>query len=96
MSTNAAEPQFDASRFIQTPFGWYALTREPSDLGPFPTQSQASIALADHVRLHRGLNPRNPEDGYCGFSLHDPENCVKNNCGRCAEALAFAGFQAIA
>lgn len=96
MKTDTAVPQFDPSRFVETPFGWYALTREPSDLGPFPTKSQASNALVDHIRLHTGLNPRNPEDHYSGFTVHDPENCAKNNCGRCAEALAFAGFQAIA
>ena len=96
MRTDTTEPQFDASRFIKTPFGWYALTREPSDLGPFPTESQALRALTDHIRIHKGLNPRDPDNRYSGFTIHDTETCAKNNCGRCAEALAFSGCQAIA
>lgn len=96
MRTETTDVEFDPRRFVHTPFGWYALTREPSDLGPFPTKPQASSALADHIKLHMGLNSRNPEDRYSGFTVHDPDTCPKNNCGRCAEALAFSVYQAIA
>lgn len=96
MITVTKDIKLDPRRFLHTPFGWYALTREPSDLGPFRTKPEASKALADHIKLHKGLNARNPEDCYSGFTVHDPESCGKNNCGRCAEALAFSGFRAIA
>ncbi|MBD3641298.1 MAG: hypothetical protein HUJ18_09930 [Marinobacter sp.] len=96
MSTGKIDPQFDPRRFVKTPVGWYALTREPYDLGPFPTKPEAFTALNAHIRLHAGLNRRNPDDRFTGFSVHDAGTCAKNNCGRCAEALEFPVVPAIA
>lgn len=96
MNTGKINPQSDPRRFVKTPAGWYALTREPYDLGPFPTKPQAHAALEAHIKLHAGLNPRDPGHRYSGFSVHDSETCVKNNCGRCAETLDYRGALAIA
>lgn len=79
----------NARRLIETPDGWYVLTREQSDLGPFRTPEDADTALKGHLRAYRGISNRTPDETYTGFSLHDSEGCSKTNCGRCAEALAI-------
>lgn len=80
---------FDANRFLDTPTGWFALTRESYDLGPFPTQAQAVTALAGHIRVHRGMNDRPAGTPGCLPHVHDSNNCSKHNCGRCAEVVGL-------
>jgi hypothetical protein len=86
-----AEPNIPSShekRLIHTAFGWYALTREQSDLGPFHSIKEASEALTRHIRAYKGVNTRNDRHGkpHSGISLHDSAHCDKTNCALCAEA----------
>ncbi|MEX2473615.1 hypothetical protein [Marinobacter sp.] len=74
-----------AERLLHTAFGWYALTREPSDLGPFPSSEEATVALERHIRAFRGVT-RQRQNSVQGMSLHDSASCSRNNCGLCAEA----------
>ena len=82
---DTTQPHFDFTRFLHTPIGWYALTRESYDLGPFPTREQAVTALAGHIRAHRGVNDRPSESAGDLPHVHDSSSCGKHNCGRCAE-----------
>ncbi|MGF2687028.1 DUF6316 family protein [Marinobacter sp. DUT-3] len=81
-------PSSHTNRLVRTAFGWYALTREQSDLGPFPSKQEASEALSRHIHVYKGVNTRNDRDGkpHSGISLHDSANCQKSNCALCAEA----------
>ena len=86
-----ADPNIPSShekRLIHTAFGWYALTREQSDLGPFPSKYEASKALTRHIQMYKGVNTRDNRDGkpHSGISLHDSAHCDKTNCALCAEA----------
>ncbi|MGM0766847.1 MAG: DUF6316 family protein [Pseudomonadota bacterium] len=89
MRTNTAIPSNHANRLIHTAFGWYALTREQSDLGPFLSQQEASSALSRHIRIYRGINVRGDSAPHSGLSLHDSANCQKSNCALCAEAYVL-------
>lgn len=85
MRTDTPIPSKHQSRLIHTLYGWYALTREQSDLGPFDTAGKASLALSRHIRVFKGLNsrvPGSPKQMY----LHDPDQCTRTNCGLCVEA----------
>lgn len=86
MRADTPEQSFDSSRFVKTAIGWYALTREQSDLGPFPSKEEAIRALSRHLQIYKGIHNRAADHQYTGFTLHDPETCAKTNCGLCAEA----------
>lgn len=73
-------------RFIDTNVGWYVLTRESEDLGPYPSLSEAKRALSRHIRLHADISNRPRYHSFNGFHVHDAQTCRKVNGGRCAEA----------
>ncbi|MDX1756533.1 MAG: hypothetical protein R3175_10770 [Marinobacter sp.] len=74
------------NRFIDTSVGWYVLTRERADLGPYVSLSEAKSALSRHLKQHQSVTSRSPYASFSGFDVHDPQTCHKINCGRCAEA----------
>lgn len=74
------------ARFIDTNVGWYVLTRETADLGPYISLSEAKRALSRHIRQHQYTSNRPAYHSFDGFHIHDPQACRKVNCGRCAEA----------
>jgi len=78
------------NRFVETSVGWYVLTRERADLGPYTSLSEAKRALSRHLKQHERVANRSPYASFSGFYLHDPQMCHKINCGRCAEADAMA------
>lgn len=85
MRTDTPIPSKHQGRLIHTLYGWYALTREQSDLGPFDTPEKASRALSGHIKVFKGLNSRIP--GQPGrMHLHDAAQCSRTNCGLCVEA----------
>lgn len=88
MRTDTTIPPDHANRLLHTAFGWYAITREQSDLGPFISKKEASRALTRHIHVYRGVNTRRASDGtaHSGISLHDSTHCPKSNCALCAEA----------
>ncbi|MBS8240566.1 hypothetical protein DYI22_08605 [Marinobacter lipolyticus] len=86
MRTTTAIPPSHTKRLVHTAFGWYAMTREQSDLGPFASQQEASNALSRHIRVYRGVNIRGDGAAHSGLSLHDSASCRKSNCALCAEA----------
>lgn len=95
MRTDTPLPSKHQDRLIHTLYGWYALTREQADLGPFDTPDKASRALSQHIRVFRGLNLRpqgNPEK----MHLHDADQCMKTNCGLCVEARVLSQTMAVA
>lgn len=77
------------ARFVETDVGWYVLTREDSDLGPYPSLSEAKRALSHHLDQHQHTPGRPAYDSFSGFHMHDPQSCKKTNCGLCAEAQAI-------
>ncbi|MEQ9544590.1 MAG: DUF6316 family protein [Marinobacter sp.] len=81
-------PSSHTNRLIHTAFGWYALTREQSDLGPFSSKQEASEALSRHIHIYKGVNTRtdSADKPHSGISLHDSAHCHKTNCALCAEA----------
>lgn len=85
MRTDTAIPSQHRGRLLHTVYGWYALTREQADLGPFKTAGEASRALTRHIHIYKGLNMRDP-DQKASMHLHDSEHCVRNNCALCVEA----------
>ena len=85
MKNNAGVPPEHMNRLVMTLYGWYALTREPSDLGPFPTAKEASDALTSHIRTFRGLNSGRRK-GRNSVHIHAADECRKTNCGLCLEA----------
>lgn len=91
MRTDPAIPSSHTNRLVHTAFGWYALTREQSDLGPFPSKQEASQALSRHIRVYKGVNTRSESDNkaHSGISLHDSAHCPKSNCALCAEAYVL-------
>lgn len=78
-----------SARFIETNVGWYVLTREEADLGPYVSLSEAKRALSRHIKSFEHTASRPAYDSFCGFHLHDPQTCRKTNCGRCAEAASI-------
>lgn len=86
MRTDTITQTFHADRLVHTAIGWYAMTREAYDLGPFQSRQEANDALVRHIRVHKGLNTRAASDEFCGIGLHDTDFCAKSNCARCAEA----------
>lgn len=74
------------ARFIETDIGWYVLTREETDLGPYPSLSEAKRALSHHLEQYLNSPSRPAYDSFNGFHIHDPQTCRKTNCGLCAEA----------
>ncbi|MBW4933961.1 DUF6316 family protein [Marinobacter sp. F4206] len=95
MRTDTAIPGEHQDRLMHTLYGWYALTREQADLGPFATPKEASHALSRHIRAYRGLNNRTPGT-MKGVHLHDADQCSKTNCGLCVEARIFWHSLAVA
>ncbi|SFL94965.1 DUF6316 family protein [Marinobacter zhejiangensis] len=89
MTVDALPLSHNSNRFLKTIVGWYALTREPYDLGPFPTRREADEALVRHIRVHRGINTRSAIPGNPEVYVHDSTSCAKQNCGRCAEVLGL-------
>lgn len=85
MRADTPIPSEHQDRLIHTLYGWYALTREQSDLGPFDTAERASRALSRHIKVYRGINPRTPETPK-RMHLHDADQCTRTNCGLCVEA----------
>ncbi len=85
MRTGTPIPSEHRGRLLHTVYGWYALTREKSDLGPFDSAEKASRALTRHIHIYRGLNNRNPDDK-ARMHLHDSEHCSRTNCALCVEA----------
>ncbi|MDX1457250.1 MAG: hypothetical protein R3276_06650 [Marinobacter sp.] len=73
-------------RFVDTSVGWYVLTRERADLGPYVSLSEAKRALSRHLKQHQSIANRSPYASFSGFHVHDPQTCHKVNCGLCAEA----------
>ena len=86
MRTTTAISSDHANRLVHTAFGWYAMTREQSDLGPFISQDEAARALSRHSRVYQGVNVRGDSAPHTGLSLHDSASCQKSNCALCAEA----------
>ncbi len=87
MQNDTKIPENHVNRLVHTAFGWYAMTREQSDLGPFASQQEASLALSRHIRVYKGVNTRSEGDvRHAGMSLHDTAHCSKSNCALCAEA----------
>lgn len=74
------------ARFVETDVGWYVLTREDTDLGPYPSLSEAKRALSLHLEQHHDKPGRSAHNTFNGFHIHDPQSCNKANCGLCAEA----------
>lgn len=95
MRTDTPIPSKHRDRLIHTVYGWYALTREQSDLGPFETPDKASRALSQHIRVFRGLNLR-PQGNPKEMHLHDADQCMKTNCGLCVEARVLSQSMAVA
>lgn len=95
MRIESAVPSEHKNRLIHTVYGWYALTREQTDLGPFDSPNEASYALSRHIRMHKGLNQR-PLGRPQQMHLHDPDQCTKNNCALCVEARVFRHSLALA
>lgn len=85
MRADTSIPSKHQDRLIHTLYGWYALTREPSDLGPFDTADSASRALSGHIKVFKGLNTR-PTGNPKRIHLHDADQCTRTNCGLCVEA----------
>lgn len=88
MTTDTAIPKEHLTRLIETPIGWFALTREASDLGPFPNPALASEALTCHIKAYKGVNRRSDQP-LRQIHIHDSSNCLKDNCGLCAETLSI-------
>lgn len=85
MRTDTSIPSQHRGRLLHTIYGWYALTREQSDLGPFETAGEASRALTRHLHIYKGLNQRDSNSG-ARMHLHDTEHCERSNCALCVEA----------
>ncbi|SDW37414.1 DUF6316 family protein [Marinobacter mobilis] len=77
------------ARFVETDVGWYVLTREETDLGPYPSLSEAKRALSLHLEQYLDKPGRPAYDSFNGFHMHDPQICKKTNCGLCAEAQSI-------
>lgn len=92
MKIDNEQPAANHSRLLQTPIGWYALTRENYDLGPFPTRQAAATALERHILVYRGINERPTEPWAPQLHVHDSTSCGKQNCGRCVEASSVLLF----
>jgi len=86
MRPDTAIPSNHANRMVHTAYGWYAMTREQSDLGPFTNPQDASLALSRHIRAYQGVNVRHDSTPHAGLSVHDSSSCQKSNCALCAEA----------
>ncbi|MBW7470645.1 DUF6316 family protein [Marinobacter sp. M216] len=95
MRTDTAIPSTHQNRLMHTLYGWYALTREQADLGPFATSKEASDALSCHIKAYKGLNKRTP-GALKAVHLHDADQCSKTNCGLCVEARIFWHSLAVA
>ncbi|BEH15181.1 hypothetical protein [Marinobacter shengliensis] len=79
------------SRLVNTSVGWFALTRDEDDLGPFATELQAEAALRDYLQT---VQPRESREFSpvlsSGVLLHDTETCKKRHCAFCIEAGVLA------
>ncbi|MGP9833495.1 DUF6316 family protein [Marinobacter sp. NSM] len=80
-----------SSRLVSTSVGWFALTREEEDLGPFATELLAETALNEYLqsvpqRDTREFSPRLES----GVLIHDTETCRKRHCAFCIEAGVLA------
>ncbi len=49
-SGEAARPWFRSERYYHTGEGWWFMTRENKELGPFNSQNEAEIELVLYVR----------------------------------------------
>lgn len=49
-SGEAARPWFRSDRYYHTGEGWWFMTRENTELGPFISQNEAEIELVLYVR----------------------------------------------
>ncbi|WP_138435087.1 hypothetical protein [Marinobacter shengliensis] len=79
------------SRLVSTSVGWFALTRDEDDLGPFATELLAEEALQDYLQT---VAPREAREFSPvldnGVLLHDTESCKKRHCAFCIEAGVLA------
>lgn len=76
-----------SDRYVTTPLGWYAKTREDRDLGPFDTLAEAQQAMDQHIRDCHRINQRKfASPTRLGMHIHDPETCKKALCADCIEA----------
>lgn len=79
------------SRIVQTHIGWFALTREQDDLGPFPSEGLAEDALHEYLKRVEPNRSRAYSPFFsCGVLIHDSETCSKQHCAFCIEARFLA------
>ena len=79
------------SRIVQTHIGWFALTREQDDLGPFPSEGLAEDALHEYLkRVEPNRSRAYSPFSSCGVLIHDSETCSKQHCAFCIEARFLA------
>ncbi|SDW30653.1 DUF6316 family protein [Marinobacter mobilis] len=89
LNNNNVPQPFPSERFLETHLGWFAMTREKNDLGPFATRGEAEEALRAHIRVFAGLNDRELNPVYHGIGVHDSSHCTKTHCARCIDEKAF-------
>ncbi|MBY6192917.1 hypothetical protein KUV78_03815 [Marinobacter hydrocarbonoclasticus] len=79
------------SRIVKTHIGWFALTREQDDLGPFPSEELAEDALHEYLkRVEPNRSRAYSPFSSCGVLIHDSETCSKRHCAFCIEARVLA------
>ncbi|KPQ29079.1 MAG: hypothetical protein HLUCCX14_07335 [Marinobacter excellens HL-55] len=80
-----------SSRLVSTSVGWFALTRDEGDLGPFATEILAETALHEYLQ---SVPPRDIREFAPkldnGVLIHDTETCKKRHCAFCIEAGVLA------
>lgn len=79
------------SRIIKTQIGWFALTREQDDLGPFPSEQVAEDALSEYLKhVEPNYSREYSPFSSCGVLIHDSNICKKRHCAFCIEASVLA------
>lgn len=79
------------SRIVKTHIGWFALTREQDDLGPFSSEELAEDALYEYLkRVEPNRSRAYSPFSSCGVLIHDSEACSKRHCAFCIEARVLA------